>query len=214
MTPAMTDSPPPPDETLRPALEALSAIDDDLARAYEVCGLPPVRPAIPGFPGLLRIICAQQLSIHATRAIMGRLQGLARPMTAKKYLALDDGALRKAGLSRQKITYSRALAEDLGTRRLDLGGLARLDDDGAVAHLTRVKGIGDWSAHMYLLFAMGRPDIWPVGDLAVCLAAKKLKRWRQRPTPDRMHRLGKPWRPHRSAAARFLWHYYRHPGVG
>ena len=214
MTPATTTNPPPPDETLRPALDALSAIDDDLAAAYEVCGLPPVRPAIPGFPGLLRIICAQQVSTHATRAIMGRLQGLARPMTAKKYLALDDGALRKAGLSRQKIKYSRALAEDLLARRLDLRGLTHLDDDGAVAHLTQVKGLGVWSAHMYLMFALGRPDIWPVGDLAVCLAAKRLKRWRKRPTPERMHKLGKPWSPHRSAAARFLWHFYQHPGVG
>ncbi len=214
MTPAGTNNPPPPDETLRPALDALSAIDGDLAAAYEICGLPPVRPTRPGFPGLLRIICAQQVSTHATRAIMGRLMGLARPMTAKKYLALDHGALRKAGLSRQKITYSRALAEDLGTRRLDLRALARMDDDDAVAHLTRVKGLGVWSAHMYLLFTMGRPDIWPVGDLAVCLAAKKLKRWRQRPTPERMHTLGRPWSPHRSAAARFLWHYYQHPGVG
>ena len=213
MPPAKITVTPAADESLRPAMEALAGRDGDFAAAYEVCGLPPVRDGRPGFAGLLSIICAQQVSVHATRAILGRIRKSIRPLTPKNYMTFDAGALRALGLSAQKAKYSRALAEDLLARRLDLKALARMDDHEAIAHITRVKGLGEWSAHMYLMFALNRPDIWPVGDLAVCLAAQKLKRWRKRPTPERMIRLGKPLSPHRSAAARFLWHYYRHPGL-
>lgn len=201
------------DESLRPALEVIAHRDADFAAAYEICGLPPVRDGRPGFAGLLSIICAQQVSVHATRAIMGRIRKTIRPLTAKNYISFDDGALRAMGLSGQKVKYSRCLAEDMLSKRLDLKSLQGMDDEEAITHITRVKGLGEWSAHMYLMFALGRSDIWPVGDLAVCVAAQKLKRWRKRPTPERMLKLGKALAPHRTAAARFLWHYYRHPGL-
>jgi DNA-3-methyladenine glycosylase II len=204
---------PPPDEALRPALEALAACDAEIARAYAHCGLPPVRGQAPGFAGLLAIMTSQQVSVHAARAILGRLREAADPLTPDSFLALDEAALKRIGFSRQKMRYGRALAEELLTGSLDLEGLAALDDDDAVAHLVRVKGIGRWTAEIYLLFALRRPDVWPVDDLAVQVAAQRLKGLAERPSRAVMLELGEAWRPHRSAAARFLWHFYRHAGI-
>jgi DNA-3-methyladenine glycosylase II len=197
----------PGDETLRPALEALALVDRDLARAYRVCGLPPVRRQAPGFPGLVRIIMAQQVSTASAGAIIGRLEAAVRPLTAEGFLALDDSALRAIGLSRQKIVYGRALAEELRAGRLDLDVVATLDDDAALDRLVGLKGVGRWTAEIYLLFALA------ADDLAVQVAAQRLKGLDERPKRPRMVALAEPWRPHRSAAARLLWHLYRHPGV-
>ena len=134
-------------------------------------------------------------------------------MTPDGFLALDDAVLKTIGLSRQKMRYGRALAEDVLARRIDLRALTRMDDDDAAAHLTQAKGIGRWTAEIYLLFALRRPDIWPADDLAVQAAAQRLKNLAERPAGETMRALGEPWRPYRSAAARFLWHLYRHPGV-
>jgi DNA-3-methyladenine glycosylase II len=109
--------------------------------------------------------------------------------------------------------YGRLLAEEIASGRLDIEGLQALDDEAAIARLTAVTGIGRWTAEIYLLFALGRPDVLPAGDLALCVSAQHLKRLESRPDPKAMTALGQAWRPHRSAAARFLWHYYRHPGV-
>ena len=204
---------PPPDESLRPALEALAACDADVARAYEVCGLPPVRGQEAGFSGLIRIMTSQQVSVHAARAILGRLLAEAGPLTPESFLALDEAAMKRIGFSRQKLRYGRALAEDILDGRMDLDSLAALDDEAAIAALCRIKGIGRWTAEIYLLFSLQRPDVWPVGDLAVCVAAQRLKGLADRPSQKEMLALGEPWRPHRSAAARFLWHFYRHDGV-
>ena len=204
---------PPPDESLRPALQALAERDVDIARAYEVCGLPPERRRAPGFAGLLTIMTAQQVSAQAARAIIGRLLTAADPLTPEAFLALDEAALRGIGFSRQKVRYGRALAEDLLAGRIDLDAAARLDDEAAIEHLVRFKGVGRWTAEVYLLFALRRPDVWPVDDLAVCAGVRRLKRLAERPSRDRMLEIGALWRPHRSAAARFLWHFYHHPGV-
>jgi len=204
---------PPPDESLRPALEALAERDADFARAYRTCGLPPERRRAPGFAGLLTIMTAQQVSAQAARAIVGRLLAAADPLTPETFLALDEAALKGIGFSRQKVRYGRGLAEDLCAGRIDLDAAARLDDEAAIEHLVQVKGVGRWTAEVYLLFALRRPDVWPVDDLAVCAGAQRLKRLAERPSRDRMLEIGAPWRPHRSAAARFLWHYYHHPGV-
>jgi DNA-3-methyladenine glycosylase II len=206
-------SEPPGDETLRPALEALAEADRDLARAYRACGLPPVRRHVPGFAGLLRIVMAQQVSAASAQAIIERLDTAAQPLTAETFGALDDAALRAIGLSRQKMRYGRVLAEGLLAGRLDLDRLAALDDDAAMARLMEIKGVGRWTAEIYLLFALGRPDVWPADDLAVQVAAQRLKGLEERPKRPRMVELAEPWRPHRSAAARLLWHLYRHPGV-
>jgi len=202
------------DEALRPALEALAARDPDIARFYAACGLPPVRGHAPGFAGLLRILCAQQVSAASARALIGRLDAAARPLTPDIFLDLDDVALRAIGFSRSKVRYGRALAADVQTGRLDLEAVARTQDqESAIAILTQATGIGRWTAEIYLLFALGRPDVWPAGDLAVRVAVQRLKDLPARPTQDEMIGLAESWRPYRSAAARFLWHIYRHPGV-
>ncbi len=204
---------PPCDEALRPALEVLAARDDDLASAFSACGVPPVRHQEPGFAGLMRIIAAQQVSAASARAIIDRLRLAATPLTPEAFLGLDAAALRAIGLSRQKMSYGMALAEDLVAGRLDLDAAATMDDEAAIAHLVRAKGIGRWSAEIYLLFALGRRDIWPADDLAIRKALQRLKRLPSMPTREELRASGEPWRPHRSAAARFLWHYYKHPGV-
>jgi len=207
----MTEAP--GDETLRPALEALAMMDRDLARAYRACGLPPVRRQASGFAGLVRIIMAQQVSTASARAIIARLEAAVRPLAPEGFLALDDPALRAIGLSRQKIVYGRALAENLRSGRLDLDAVARLDDEAAMDRLVGLKGVGRWTAEIYLLFALGRPDVWPADDLAVQVAVQRVKGLDARPDRAAMVEIAEPWRPHRSAAARFLWHLYRHPGL-
>ena len=203
----------PPDESLRPALEALAERDRDIAEAYARCGLPPVRSTPDGFAGLLHAIVCQQVSAAAGRAILGRLEAAVRPMTPKALLKLDDEALRGVGLSRPKVRYCRGLAEDLTSGRLDLAAIPGLDDAEAIERITRVKGLGRWSAECYLLFALKRADIWPADDLAMQTAMQRLKGLEARPTTKEMDCLAEPWRPYRSAAARFLWHTYRHPGL-
>ncbi len=211
--PKPADQPAPPDPTLRPALEALAARDPEIATAYQACGLPPVRGSEPGFAGLIRMIAGQQVSTQSARAIITRLEAALDPMTAEGFAALDDETLRSVGFSRMKVVYGRALASAILEGSLDIAALDRLDDAEVTAALTAVKGIGRWTAEVYLLFAMGRPDVWPAGDLAVVKAAQHLKGLAERPSEKAMRILAEPWRPHRSAAARFLWHYYRHEGV-
>ncbi len=207
------DATPRPDDSLRPALQALAARDADIARHFQVCGLPPVRRRPKGFAGLIHIIAAQQVSAQAARAMIARLDAAARPLTPEAFLTLDDAAMKAIGLSRQKVRYGRALAEDVLAGRLDLEAVAGLDDEAALERLVQAKGIGRWSAEIYLLFALGRPDVWPADDLAVQAATQRLKRLPERPERDHMLQIAAPWRPYRSAAARFLWHLYRHPGV-
>lgn len=212
MIPTQADGPP-PDERLRPALEALAERDPDIAAAYARFGLPPERRSAPGFAGLIRMIAGQQVSVPSARAIVARLEACVDPLTAEEFLKAGDDDLRAAGLSRPKLRYGRILATEIAEGRLDVDGLAGLDDAAAIAALTRVKGIGRWTAEIYLLFALQRPDVWPVGDLALCIAAQHVKNLRARPDTKDMTALGEAWRPHRSAAARLLWHLYRHPGV-
>jgi len=204
---------PVPDERLRPALEALAAADPDIAEAYGRCGLPPVRGSAPGFAGLIRMIAGQQVSVQSAAAIIARLEARVEPLTAEQFLTLSEDDLRAVGFSRPKMRYGRILAEEIAGGALDIDGLEALDDDAVLAALTRVKGIGRWTAEIYLLFAMGRPDVMPAGDLALCVAAQHLKKLEARPDPKAMTALAEAWRPHRSAAARLLWHLYRHPGV-
>ncbi len=209
----MTDAEPLLDRALGRPLKLLAERDSDIAAAFAVCGLPPMRRQAPGFEGVLNTILAQQVSAGATRAIRGRLYAAVGELTPRAFLALDDADLRAIGFSGQKIRYGRGIAEATLSGELDFVAIAGMDDAEAAAELCRVKGIGPWTAEIYLLFALGRPDIWPAADLAVQEALKRLKRLRKRPTPERMRKLAEPWRPYRSAAARFLWHYYRHPGV-
>ncbi|WP_299396935.1 DNA-3-methyladenine glycosylase [Pelagibius sp.] len=202
-----------PDERLRPAMEALAQQDPDMAAAYRRCGLPPERSSEPGFAGLIRMIAGQQVSVQSARAIVGRLEERVAPLTAEGFLQLDEDDLKAIGFSRSKMRYGGLLAEEIVNGRLDIDGLAEMEDAAAIAALTSVKGIGPWTAEIYLLFALGRPDVWPVDDLALCIAVQHLKSLDARPGRKAMLTLGEPWRPFRSTAARFLWHLYRHPGV-
>ncbi|GAB4356233.1 MAG: DNA-3-methyladenine glycosylase [Kiloniellaceae bacterium] len=204
---------PVPDARLRPALEALAAADPDIAEAYARCGLPPVRSSAPGFAGLIRMIAGQQVSVQSAAAIIARLEERVSPLTAEAFLKASDDDLKAAGFSRPKMRYGRILAAEIASGSLDIDGLEALEDDAVLAELTRVTGIGRWTAEIYLLFAMGRPDVMPAGDLALCVAAQHLKKLETRPDPKALAVLAEAWRPHRSAAARFLWHLYRHPGV-
>ena len=208
----MSGPPPTPDTVLAAPLRVLARRDADIRAVYRRCGLPAIRRHDPGFSGLLRIIVAQQVSAASARAIIGRLETVP-PLVPESFLSLDEAALRRIGLSRQKVRYGRALAEDVMAGRIDFAAIAALDDEAAIERLSQVSGIGRWSAEVYLLFALRRPDIWPADDLALRVALQRLKSLSERPSRDEMMALGEDWRPYRSAAARLLWHFYSHPGV-
>jgi DNA-3-methyladenine glycosylase II len=156
---------------------------------------------------LLRSIVGQQLSTKAARTIYGRMLELfdGHAPTPKQLLAADPDAIRAAGLSRPKIAYLRDLAQHVEDGELELERLHDLPDDEVIEQLTAVKGIGDWSAHMFLMFHLGRPDILPVGDLGIRNAVKAQYRLRKLPDPKRLERIARPWRPYRTLACLYLW---------
>lgn len=197
------------DDDLARAMTALAGSDPDMARAIDAAGPPPLRRRPAGFPTLLQIIMGQQLSIASARAIWGRLAAAVDPMGPEGILALDDDAARAIGLSRQKTVYARELAAAIADGRLDLEALASLDDQAAIEAMIQVKGVGRWTAEIYLIFCLRRADVWPVDDLAVATAAQRLKRLPTRPGRAEMRAIAEPWRPWRSAAALFMWHFYR-----
>ena len=190
------------------ALRALGRQDGDLARAIARVGPPPPRGRPAGFASLLDIVLAQQVSTSSYRAIARRLEAAIGVSTPAAILDLGERHFRAIGFSRQKAIYARGLAEAAYAGSLDLDSIARLPDDAAVAELTKLKGIGRWTAEIYLMFCLSRPDILPAGDLALREAAGMVKRKRRRPDEDQLRRMGQAWRPWRSVAARLLWHYY------
>lgn len=193
---------------LEPALVFLATRDSDLARVLDTFGPPPLWRREPGFATLLHIILEQQVSLLSAKRAFDRLVAVAGPPTPEGVLRLSGAELRAIGFSRQKAAYARALAEAVGTGTLELGTLETLDDDAVRAALTRVKGVGPWTADIYLLMALGRPDAWPGGDLALAVAAQEVKGLPARPSPAALAQLAERWRPQRAAAARLLWHYY------
>jgi len=195
--------------TFARALDALAARDADLGRLREEWGAPPLRLRPAGFSALLRVIVDQQLSVASARAIWGRLEERVRPMTPEAFLGERSQALKAAGLSRAKIAYARGLAEEIQAGRLDLESLGRLDDESAIERLVSLKGIGRWSAEIYLLSALARPDVFPADDLAIQTAVARAKGLDGRPDRATLVLLAEPWRPWRSVAARLLWHYFR-----
>jgi DNA-3-methyladenine glycosylase II len=192
------------------AIQALLTRDPLFGNCLNVGGaLPePVLRAPTGFPGLLRIILEQQVSTRAAEAMWRKLCGGADWISPEAVLALDDDALRQCGFSRQKMAYARGLAEDVVSGRLDIEAVHGMPDDDALESLVRIKGIGRWSAEIYLLLVLGRPDVWPVDDLAVAVGLQWLLDRDERPPRDELIALGEPWRPYRSTAARLVWHYY------
>lgn len=197
------------DRTLRHGLAALARADADFGRALAEAGPPPLRRREPGCGTLLRAIVAQQLSTKAAATIWSRFEAAVVPLEPGALRAFSDDDLRALGLSRQKVGYCRALAEDLLCGRVDLQRIAERDDEAAIAELMTLKGIGRWTAEIYLLFALGRPDVFPADDLALMAAAQRMKRLEARPTGKELREIAAAWRPWRGAAAHFLWHYYR-----
>jgi DNA-3-methyladenine glycosylase II len=194
---------------LHAALDKLARRDADIRRALKQVGRPPTRQRPQGFATLLRVIVAQQISVKAAASIWDRLlERIGDPPGPERLLALDDTALRKAGLSRQKARYGRALAELVADGRLDLPALAHMAEEEAIEALCQVPGLGRWSAEIYLLFALGRADIWPRDDLGLMGGVQRLKRLPQRPNRAEMDTIAAPWQPWRGCAAIFLWHYY------
>ncbi len=171
-------------------------------------GVPPLWAREPGFATLIHIILEQQVSLASARAAYDRLQAAAYPLTPARLLELDDATLRAVGFSRQKSAYVRHLAGTLLAGTLDLAALAGLDDDAVRAQLQAVKGIGPWTAEIYLLMALGRADAWPAGDLGLVVAVQEVKRLEQRPDAATLSALAESWRPWRAVAARLLWHHY------
>ena len=197
------------DANLKKAMRHLARVDADFARFLKDVGHPERREMPVGFGGLMRSIVGQQVSVHAARSIWLRLEAAAPSMTPADFLAQSDEALRAVGLSGAKVRYGRSLATDIVEGRIDFDALHDLDDAAAIKMLTQAKGIGPWTAEIYLMFALGRPDIMPGLDLGLVVAAQHLKKLRTRPSPERLLKLAEAWRPWRSAAALLLWHYRR-----
>lgn len=201
-------------DDLRSGLEELARREPAIAAALEASGFPEPRTAERGYLSLLRTIVGQQVSIKAAASMWGKLQAaVGERVEPEAILAASDEALRGAGLSRQKMSYARSLADEVLSGRLNLEALAKSDEE-AIAELVRVKGIGRWSAEVYLLFAEGRPDIWPAGDLAVQVALGRIMGLADKPSEKLARELAEPWRPHRGALAIFTWHHYKMPQGG
>jgi DNA-3-methyladenine glycosylase II len=194
---------------LKKAMRHLAKVDPDLGRAIKEVGHPELRIVPSGFGGLMRSICGQQISVHAARSIWLRLEAAVPSMEPADFLKLTDEDLRAVGFSGSKMKYGRSLATDIVEGRISFDTLHTLDDAAAIKMLTQAKGIGPWTAEIYLMFAHGRPDIMPSLDLGLWVAAQHLKKLRTRPTPERLLKLAEQWRPWRSAAALLLWHYRR-----
>lgn len=212
-SPLSTTPPPPFPEAppwARAGIAALVAADPRFAGIEPAAGPLPWRVRQPGFPGLLRAICGQQISNQAAAAIWRRLSALPGALEPAGLLALDDAALcGVAGLSRPKAAHARSLARACLDGRLDFAALRGMADAEAVAHIAAVPGLGPWTAEIHLLFAEGRPDVFPSGDLALAAGAAHLLRLEARPAPRALAAVAEGWRPWRSLAARLLWHHWR-----
>jgi DNA-3-methyladenine glycosylase II len=195
-------------ESLARAVRSLARSDPDLAAVVRLHGLPPLWQREPGFATLLHMILEQQVSLASALAAFNKLKSALGTVTPERFLTLDDAELKTIGFSRQKTRYGRILAEAVLGGALDFEALRMLPDDGVRATLTALTGIGRWTADVYLLMVLRRSDVLPVGDLALLIAVQRVKRLAVRPTPAEFEALAEPWRPHRAAAARVLWHFY------
>lgn len=193
---------------LKVALDKVAKNDPDIRAALKVVGYPRQRRSgAPSYEHLLRIIVGQQLSVKASATIYSRLEAAMGAVIPENFLNKSDQALRGFGLSRQKIDYGQVLSKAVldGFNPRDL---IKKSDQEVLEAITALRGFGRWSAEMFLMFSLGRPDIWPAGDLAVQEAVKRLKNLKARPRPKEMDAIAEAWRPHRGAVAVFLWHFY------
>ena len=200
-------------EAIAAGLDHIATITPAMAGAIARVGYPEPRIRATGYRTMLRTIVGQQVSVAAAASVWGKLEALlGEDIPPQDLLAAHFDSLRACGLSRQKQGYARSLCELVVSGELDLDRLPA-DDEDAIAELVKIKGVGRWSAEIYLLFAEGRPDIWPAGDLAVQIGLGKLLGLPERPSEKDTRALAEQWRPHRGAAAIFTWHCYNNPAM-
>ena len=195
-------------EAISRAAEHLANLDPHLALVFKQNGPPPLWGRKPGFITLIRIILEQQVSLSSAASMFRRLSANITPFTPARFVELGEMYLRSLGLTRQKSAYCVHLARSIVDRELNLSFVSRLSDLDARTELMRIKGIGMWSADIYLLMALRRPDIWPSGDVALVTAITTLRQLPARPNADQLMRMAERWRPFRAVAARMLWQYY------
>ena len=186
----------------------LASRDGDLAAVVDKHGPPPLWSRKPGFPTLVQIILEQQVSLASAKAAFEKLKKALEEVTPEGLLGLDDGELKTIGFSRQKTRYCRGLSQAIVDGEFDVEGLSRLSDAEAKKALTGLVGIGRWTADIYLLMALRRPDVWPKGDLALAKAARQVKGLEELPDQDQLEELAEFWKPWRAVAARVLWLHY------
>lgn len=195
-------------DDLHRAVRELTCSAPVFNRVIEKYGPPPLWKRNEGFATLIRIILEQQVSLASAKAAYNKLHAASTDLNPEVFLEFSDHQLKEFGFSRQKTKYGRALANALHSGELDLATFPLLADSDIRSRLTRIKGIGNWTANIYLLMAMGRPDIWPVGDIALAAAYGMLTGMDARPDNKEMATLAREWKPYRSVAAHLLWHYY------
>ena len=197
------------EKDLRAGTRALTAMCEHMAKAHEVAGEPPLRRRTSGFTGLARAIVGQQLSAASANAIWSRLEDLVVPFEENVFVAKSDEALRAAGLSGGKVRTLRGIADAITAKELKLDELRHVADEVIHTRLTALKGIGPWTADIYVMFCLGRADAWAPGDLALQYAVADLLALDARPDASEMAEIAERWRPWRAVAARMLWAYYR-----
>ena len=195
-------------KSLAQGISYLCKVDPDLARVVSDLGHPPLWARQPGFATLLQIILEQQVSLASARDAYQKLEKASGQITPERFLTFTDAELKQFGFSRQKTEYGRVLSEAIVNRRMDLDRLSDLEDGEVRRELIQLKGIGPWTADIYLLMALLRPDIWPSGDLALVSAVQQFKNLSEKPTADQIDQITEKWKPWRSVAARIAWHYY------
>jgi len=193
---------------LQKAVGGLAKVDDDLKNIVDKFGVPPLWDREEGFHTLVRIILEQQVSLKSAKAAYDKLAAKAMPLTPQKFLEFSDSQLKAFGFSRQKTKYGRNVANSILEGSLDLTALRKMDNDSVRSELMKIKGIGIWTADIYLLMVLKRPDVWPQNDLALAIAMQKLKNLNTRPNNEKMIQISKKWKPWRAVAARILWHFY------
>jgi DNA-3-methyladenine glycosylase II len=193
---------------IKEGLAALTSVCPHLARVHALAGDPPLRKRPKGFKGLARVIVGQQLSIASADAIWSRVQASVQPFDSATLFALPYNILRKAGLSRAKIGALRELAKAIDSGTLKLDALTRAPEELIHGELTALKGIGPWTADIYIMFSLARADAWSPGDLALQHAVKDALLLAERPSLVQMNEVSEAWRPWRGVAARLLWSYY------
>jgi DNA-3-methyladenine glycosylase II len=195
-------------QSFRRSALKLAGADPALASIVARHGVPAFWARRPGFATLLLLILEQQVSLASAKAAFDRVDARVGGVTPRTILSLSDAELREDGFSRQKTRYARVLADAVESGALDLDVVARLPDPDVRRTLVALTGIGPWTAEVYLLSALRRPDTWPVGDIALQEAARRALGLEQRPSAGELEEIGERWRPHRATAARLLWHLY------